>query len=119
MDGLLMMAGIALLSAVMTTGLLYFVFVWKVLPRIEERVAARLEQSREDIVQAVERGVRRGLFEGVASSLPSREALQDTTRTIARTGMEMMGDGLSAWLGSRRQRRKGDPGNSGDENGNR
>ena len=106
----------SLLSSVATAALLYVLFLKKMLPAIEARLSARLASSREEFVQAVERSVRRGLLDGVAASLPSREVLQDTTRTIARTGMEMMGDSLSAWLGGgRRGRRRDDTGGPEDD----
>lgn len=94
----------ALASSLLTSALLYALFRWRLLPELEARMAA----AREDFSRSIERSVRKGLLDGV-SALPSREVLQDTTRTIARTGMELVGDSLTAWLGgARRGRRSSD-----------
>lgn len=104
-------------SSLLTALLVYLILRWKVLPELERRVEQRIRASHDELAQAIERGVKRGLLDGVASSLPSREVLQDTTRTIARTGMEMMGDSLNAWLGARRRRRTDRDGPGNDSTG--
>ena len=95
----------ALLSAGFTALLLVVVFRRRILPELEQRLGERLEAAREDFAQSVERSVRKGFLDGV-SSLPSREMLQDTTRTIARTGMGLVGDSLNTLLGGRRGSQK-------------
>lgn len=108
MSTLALVVTASVLSAALTALLVALAFQRLVVPRLEERLRARLEAEREEFAQAVARSVRKGLLEGV-SALPSREVLQDTTRTIARTGMELVGDGLNTLLGGRRPaRRTGD-----------
>lgn len=100
----LLVAATALLSAAFTAVALVVVFRRVLLPELEQRMAARMDVAREEFAVSVERAVRKGVLDGVAS-IPSREVLQDTTRTIARTGMELMGDSLSSLLGRRGARR--------------
>ncbi|MFZ5756259.1 MAG: hypothetical protein ACOY3X_05115 [Pseudomonadota bacterium] len=117
MTSLQMVLATAVITAIVTTVLLCAVFRWWMLPRLEARLAAQIEASRDDFARALERSVRKGLADGVAM-LPSREVLQDTTRTLARTGMELVGDSLGAWLGGRRGRRSTDRTPGGDGSGN-
>ena len=112
----LLVAATALLSAALTAIALVLVFRRVLLPEMEQRLAARMEVAREEFAVSVERAVRKGVLDGVAS-IPSREVLQDTTRTIARTGMELMGDSLSSLLGrrgARREERKDEEGGADD-----
>lgn len=100
----LVLAAAALGAAVMALAL---VLVWRrvLLPDLERRLDERLARANEEFAQTVERSVRKGFVDALSSTLPSREVLQDTTITVARTGMEMIGESLTTLLGRRGGRR--------------
>ena len=98
----------ALLSSILTltVALLYFRKQGK--ERYDKAVAAAIERFKAEVGPEIEQRVKQGVVEGV-KSLPSREMLRDTTRTIARTGLDIVGDGLKMATRPRPRRPGGTP----------
>lgn len=96
----------ALASAIFT--LVLFALCWQFVlrPRLEKELEVKLQRRVEKGVEVledrVEQAVRRGVLEGV-TALASKEVLQDTTRTLARSGAELVESRLNTFFG-RRQR---------------
>ena len=59
----------------------------------EKGLADAIEQFKAEVGPEIEDRVKKGVMEGF-KSLPSKEVLRDTTRSIAKTGLDIMGDGL-------------------------
>lgn len=78
-----------------------------VLEEMEARLEAVGERLRERLGKTVEDGVRSGIAAAL-KDLPSSDLVKDTTRSVARTGAELLGEGLNVLFGSR-DRRRGDP----------
>lgn len=97
----------AALSSVLTVGLVYYLFRSRWRPRLEEELRAR-EASLDDKLAAfgerLEGHVRRGIVDGV-TALPSSEVIREGTRSLAKTGLEVMSAGLGSLLGPRSRNR--------------
>ena len=65
----------------------------------------KLRQVFDELGDIVEERVRKGVLDAVAS-IPSTEVLQSATRTVTRTGVDLVEGGLSALLGGSRTRRR-------------
>jgi|SRR5699024_95083 len=92
-----MLAGAAL-SAVFTLMLLglwvQFVVRPSLVREVEKVIAQEAQKAAEVIATRVEVAVKKGLVDGV-KALPSRDVLQDTTRTLAKTSAEIMEERIS------------------------
>lgn len=98
----------AVLSSLLT---LLVVAVWGHFyfqPRLRDSLQRELDEQVESAAQViserVEEGVRRGLVEGVRN-LPSREVLEGASRSLARTGAELVSERLGQILGGSRRDR--------------
>ncbi|MEL7058674.1 MAG: hypothetical protein AAGN46_01470 [Acidobacteriota bacterium] len=91
---LLWMLAVALVSSIATACVtIALISRWidsTLRPRLEDELAQRLEEIRRELGDEVERRVKRGVLDAVAS-LPSREVIAGTTRSVARTGAELLG----------------------------
>ena len=120
---LVTMLATAVLSSVGTLALAYLLFRWRWRQRLEAELATRShaamvelevrleavgERLRERLGETVETGVRSGIAAAI-KDLPSSDLVKDTTRSVARTGAELLGEGLNALFGSSRERRREDP----------
>lgn len=96
----------AIASAVLTTLLLGAYWQRVARPRLERdlkrELGARLEKGTEILEGRIEKAVRRGVLEGVAA-LTSKEVLQDTTRSLARSGAEIVESRINQIFGRRRR----------------
>jgi len=94
----------AILSGLFTCLLVSYWIQVKLWPRlieqIDEEFRVRLQEASDVLGDRVERSVRKGVVEGV-TSLASREVLTGTTRTIARSGAEIVEESLGWILGRR------------------
>ncbi|MEE2732413.1 MAG: hypothetical protein VYA55_16455 [Pseudomonadota bacterium] len=90
---LLTIVATALLSSLLTLGIAQYVFQKRFKKRYEAGLQAAIEQFKAEVGPEIEARVKKGVMEGI-KSLPSREMLRDTTRTIAKTGLDIMGDSL-------------------------
>lgn len=115
MSLLLVIVATALLSSVLTGALLTLLWRRMLLPELERRLDERLARARAEFELTVEKGARKGFADALASTLPSREVLQDTTITVARSGIDLLSESLNTLLGAKRGRRASDrdPGGSG------
>lgn len=94
------------LSSFLTLGLIYYFFQTSWRPRLERELRAReeaLDRKLAEFGDEVEERVRRGVLSGVAS-IPSTEVMREGTRSLAKTGMEIMEVGLDTLLGGPRSR---------------
>lgn len=91
----------ALASSLITVGILAWYFQRVLLPRLERDFERLLRAATAELGREVEERVKRGVLEGVAA-IPSAEMLQQTTRTVAQTGVDLVGAGLNSLLGRKR-----------------
>ena len=104
-----------LLTALASAGLtLAMIALWMhfwMAPRmardLEELLSEQSERAADLMAEKVEEGVRRGVRDGV-TQLPTREVLQDTTRNMARTSVEIVESRLGTIFGGRRRRPRTD-----------
>ena len=101
----------AILSGLFTCLLMGYwirVRLWpQLLAEIDEEFRDRLQEASDVLGDRVERSVRKGVIDGV-SSLATREVWSGTTRNFARSGAEIMEEGLGWILGRRRDERDRD-----------
>lgn len=90
---LLTIIATALLSSLLTLGIAHFIFQSRLKHRYEEGITDAIERIKAEVGPEIEARVKQGVLDGF-KSLPSKEMLRDTTRTIAKTGLDIMGDGL-------------------------
>lgn len=85
-----------LVSSLITLGLAAALFHY----RLKARLARYAETFLLRLSESVEQSVERGLLKGV-KQIPSTEVLRDTTRTLTRTGGDLLEQGLDL-LGMRK-----------------
>jgi|SRR5690554_2080253 len=94
----------ALLSAALTCSVIAWWVQYRVRPRfmaqLDEEFRQRLKEASDVMAARVEDAVSRGVRDGF-TSLASKEVIQGTTRTIARTGAGFVEDSLDKILGRR------------------
>ncbi|MCG8669194.1 MAG: hypothetical protein MI867_07245 [Pseudomonadales bacterium] len=87
----------AILSSLLTLGIAYW-FIRKLIDyKAEETVAKITQRFKDDVGPELEERVAQGVRSGFAS-LPSREVIRDTTRNMAKTGVDIVGDTLKPFL---------------------
>lgn len=106
----LAIAATALLSSLLTLAAVWWLYRRHLRRELDARLDAalseldrRLEKALEALGAIVEERVRQGVLKGVAS-IPTTDVLTDTTRTVAKTSVELANKGLSALLGRRTKR---------------
>lgn len=87
----------ALLSSLFTLGLAYYFLRKLIQERGEETVKEITERFKNEVGPELEQRVAQGVRSGFAS-LPSREVIRDTTRNMAKTGVDIVGDTLKPFL---------------------
>ena len=91
----------ALLTAAITVAVLALWAHYFLLPTLRRRLRADLEEEARnaaDLIAArVEEAVKRGINDGVRN-LPTREMIEETSRSLARTSTEMVGERLSRFF---------------------
>lgn len=99
---MLYMLGVAAMSAGLTV---IVVALWARLylqPRLKQALQSDLdeqvEKAAEVLAERVQEAVRQGLLDGV-QSLPSREVLEGASRSLARSGAELVSDRLGQIFG--------------------
>lgn len=96
-----------LVSAVLTVSGIAVWMHFHMAPRmaedLEELLGREAERAADLMAEKVEEGVRRGVIDGV-TQLPTREVLQDTTRNMARTSVEIVESRLGSIFGRRSRR---------------
>lgn len=81
----------ALLSSLLTLGIAHLVFRKHLKDRLDAELGKAIERFKEEVGPEMEARVKKGVMEGI-KSIPSKELLRDTTRSIAKTGLDIMGD---------------------------
>ncbi len=100
---LLTIVATALLSSLFTLAIAYYIVNRHARARYDNAVNEAIERFKAEVGPEIEQRVKQGMLEGV-KSLPSKEVLRDTTRTIARTGLDLVGDSLKMATRSRTKR---------------
>lgn len=90
----------AVLSSLFTLGLGYYVMRRLLQEHAQKNANKFIDQVKEEIGPVIEERVKQGVKDGVAS-IPSREVLRETTRTMAKTGVDIVGDTLKPLLNKR------------------
>ena len=107
----MMIIATAALSSLFTVVAAFLWFRFRTRPslmrQLDEEFRDRLAEASDVIGERVEEAVRQGLIEGV-SALPTREVLEGTTRTLARTSAEMVEDRVNRLFRRRRSQRGSD-----------
>lgn len=101
------MFALTAVSSSLLTVIIIGVYVEKIArPRLErelgEMLKNRSQKGMETLEGRIEKAVRRGVIDGV-QALTSKEVLQDTTRSLARTGAELVEGRINQMLGRRRR----------------
>ena len=81
----------------------HFYFQPRLRNSLQEELDEQVESAAKVLSERVEEGVRRGLVEGVRN-LPSREVLEGASRSLARTGAELVSDRLNQIFGGPRKK---------------
>lgn len=104
----LQIAVTALFSAILTCILMGYWFKTRLWPQLWQQVdqefRQRLEEASDVIGGRVETSVRKGVVDGV-TSFATPQGISGTTRTIAKSSVDFVGDSL---LGKARRRRRDD-----------
>ncbi len=108
METLLTVLATAILSSALTLAIAIHYFRTRAKPHYDKAVSDAIERFKAEVGPAIEQRVKQGVLEGI-KSLPTREVLRDTTRTIAKTGLDIVGDGLKIATRSRPRRPGGTP----------
>lgn len=98
----------AVLTSLITLALALYFFRKYAKPRYEQGLQQAIERLKAEVGPEIEKRVKQGVVDGF-KSLPTREMLRDTTRNIAKTGLDIMGDGLKIASRTTRPRRPGTP----------
>lgn len=93
----------ALLSSIFTLAIGFYILRKHAGTRYDNAVKDAIERFKVEVGPEIEQRVKQGMLEGV-KSLPSKEVLRDTTRTIAKTGLDLVGDSLKLATRSRSKR---------------
>lgn len=96
---------IAVFSALLTLVIGYSVYMRFLLPRlqaeIDKQFDEKLEQAVEVLSVEIKEAVRKGVLRAV-SDIPSTDTLRETTQTLAKTGVEIMGASFDVMRGRKR-----------------
>ncbi len=87
----------AALTSCSTLLLALFWFRTRVRRQLDVAFEEKLQEVEERLGELIEQRVSEGVVKGVAA-IPSREVLRDTTRNVARTGAELVEEGLDSLL---------------------
>lgn len=98
----------AVLSSLITLMIAIHYFRKHAKPRYDKAVGDAIARFKAEVGPEIEQRVKQGVLEGI-KSLPTREVLRDTTRTIAKTGLDIVGDGLKIATRTRPRRPGGTP----------
>jgi hypothetical protein len=103
----MMMMAIVLTAAFSSLLTLLVVALWAHLffqPRLKRDLWRELDEQSQRaarlISESVEEAVKRGLVDGVRA-LPTREMLEETSRSLARTSSEIVGERLGRLFGKK------------------
>lgn len=104
----------AVLSSLFTLGIGYIVLHRYMRRQFEAGLREAIRRINAEVGPEIESRVKKGVRDGV-KSLPSREVLKETTWNMARTGAELVNEGIKPFLKKRRPRSESDMLNADDE----
>lgn len=108
METLLTILATAVLTSAITLLIAIQYFRIRAKARYDRAVSDAIERFKAEVGPTIEQRVKQGVLDAI-KSLPTREVLRDTTRTIARTGLDIVGDGIKIATRSRPRRPGGTP----------
>lgn len=71
--------------------------------RLQKEMDKQAHRAARVISESVEEAVKKGLVEGVRS-LPTREVIEHTSRSLAKSSSEIVGDRLGRFFGRRERK---------------
>ncbi len=83
----------ASLSSLLTLAIAVYYLRKHAKPGYDKAVAEAIVRFKAEVGPEIEQRVKQGVLEGI-KSLPTREVLRDATRSLAKTGLDIMGDSL-------------------------
>lgn len=89
----------SLLSSILTATVMWLI-IRVLFKKYRQQMEQELDIYTERVSQQIETSVKKGIVEGI-QSLPSVDVLRGTTRTMAKTGAELMGGGFNTIFGKR------------------
>ena len=104
----------AVLSSVFTLGIGYLVLHRYMRKQFEAGLKEAIRRINAEVGPEIESRVKKGVRDGV-KSLPSREVLKETTWNMARTGAELVNEGIKPFLKKRKPRSDSDMLNADDD----
>ena len=94
----------ASLSSIFTITLGFF-FIRRILREHTDQAAQKyLDKLKSEIGPTIEESIKKGVKDGI-TAIPSREVIRETTRTIAKTSADIVGDTLKPLLNRRTRNR--------------
>lgn len=97
----------AMLSSLLTLGIGYLVLQGYMRRQFEAGLRETIRRINAEVGPEIEARVKKGVKEGV-KSLPTREVLKETTWNMARTGAELVNEGIKPFLKKKRTRSESD-----------
>ena len=86
---LLIVVATAVLSSMITLGVGFVLLRTS----FDNKLHESIERFKQEVGAEVEFRVKKGVVEGI-KSLPSKDVLKDTTMSLAKTSLDIFGDGL-------------------------
>tara|TARA_R110001606_G_scaffold111327_4_gene237808 strand:+ start:12873 stop:13184 length:312 start_codon:yes stop_codon:yes gene_type:complete len=90
----------ALLTLVVVAAWAHFYFQPRLKRALQQELDEQSQRAARVIADSVEEAVKRGLVDGVRA-LPTREMLEQTSRSLARSSGEIVGDRLGRFFGKK------------------
>lgn len=97
----------AVLSAVCTLGVVWWIYARRLRPRIEEDLEKKIARLEDELGQLIRARVRQGVLDAVAS-LPSTNVLRETQRTVVKTAADLLEGGLASLWGEKPKKDAGE-----------
>lgn len=104
----------ALLSSLFTLGIGYMVLNRYMRKQYEAGLKEAIRRINAEVGPEIQTRVKQGVREGV-KALSSREVLKETTWNMAKTGAELVNEGIKPFLKKRRTRAESDMLNTDEE----
>ena len=98
MNNVFMLLAVAVVSSLLTLGLLVLGvrYWWQHTGR--EEVERRVDEMGDELQEKIRHGVKQGIADGI-DDLP-KDVVRSTTRSMTQTGMDIVEEGISTLLGS-------------------
>ena len=107
LEAILIIVITAIITSLLTLALLRWYVETHLQPMLKQMLDDAIEKLQQQAAPEIEERVKRGILEGI-KAIPSREILRDTTLTMAKTGLELMGDSFKLATRTRDRPKKPD-----------